>query len=142
MEKRYLDGLITRRRRFDSVLRYQLKSKMDADRKLIIIGQRRKNQARARIGQLIFQMFLEGRHEFHGMKAACELLKMDIRTFGKHIGFRFYDQGAKKKSVMYLSETDFEAIRETARTVEKLKGLQPDTQRIVQYVFMYLYKNG
>jgi len=67
---------------------------------------------------------------------------MDPRVLKKHIGFRFYPQSGRENYILNLDSDDIEVIKKTEEIYEQLKRRDPEKQKIVQYIFLHLAKNG
>jgi len=107
-----------------------------------IIWLRRKNQARAKIWQLLYSMYKQKKDSIYWVKNICALLKMDPRVLNKHINFRIYPQEWKEQYILHLSEEDKKIIKKTIQIYEELKTKTSEEQKIAQYIFFHLIKNG
>ncbi len=116
--------------------------RVNVSSKEAIIGLRRKNKAREKIGGLIFQMYSENKTELFWVKNICSLLKMDPRVLQKHIGFRIYEQWARQNSILSLDKEDVLTISEVEKIYKRLSLISVDRQKIAHYVFIHLLKNG
>lgn len=110
--------------------------------KEVIMGFRRKNIAREKIWALLYQMYLENTNELSWVKNICSLLKMDPRVLQKHIWFRIYEQWGRQNSILAIDQEDMLVIEETKDMFDRLSTISRDKQKIAQYVFLHLLKNG
>ena len=107
-----------------------------------IIWLRRKNQARTTIGKLLYSMYKQKKSTIAWVKNVCSLLKMDPRVLKKHIWFRFYPQWWRENYILNLDTEDMLIIKETEKIFKRLRDISHDRQKIAQYIFFYLIKNG
>jgi len=67
---------------------------------------------------------------------------MDPRVLNKHISWRIYPQEGREQYILYISKEDKEIIKETIKIFNKLKTKTFEEQKIAQYIFFHLLKNG
>ena len=99
------------------------------------ISERRHRQAQRKVGEILDFMERENRTDIIGTKNLCELIRMDIRTFSKIIGFRIYEAD-ERRDYIGLDADDFATIREAREIAKKFKNLNPERRKIAELIFL------
>ena len=95
----------------------------------------RNRNEQKKVGELLDLMEKEGRTDIIGTKKICELLRMDIRTFSRIIGFRIFEAD-ERRDYLGIDADDFATIREAREIAERFKRLDPERRKIAELIFL------
>lgn len=106
------------------------------DSKYKIIGERRKKQTKAKMGELLIKMFLEKKNSVSKFDNLRKDLKVRYESIGKYLDFLIVKD--KWVSNIELIKADFEMIEQTISLFNTIQSLTEREKRIHTLVYTAL----
>lgn len=106
------------------------------DSKYKIIGERRKKQTQAKMGEVLIQMFLEKKNTISGLDKLRKDLKVRYESIGKYLDFLVVKEDWKAS--LKLKKQDLEIIQKTFLLYHEIQSLTEREKRIHTLVYTAL----